>query len=134
MIESILAEHKWYTTRWGDGHGGHGWKCSCGVQDWGTGDENPERYKRYPDAAEASLAAARHVGYALREHLVSTPVVERAAYVMYLDRPLELDQEGGDDWSILPDEWREEWREGARAALEGALAAQSDHTNGGPDA
>ncbi|MAP63147.1 MAG: hypothetical protein CMH34_05265 [Microbacterium sp.] len=72
------------------------------------------------------------------EYLLSEPVVERAAYAMYLDRPLELDQEGGDDWAILPDEWKYEWSEGARAAIEGALGVHesndpgptTNHTNG----
>jgi len=71
------------------------------------------------DTYDACLDA---IALDVREHLTSRAVVERAAYAMYLDRPVELDQEGGDDWAILPDEWREEWREGARAALEGALA------------
>ena len=76
-------------------------------------DPNALEIDAYPFPLDA---VDRVVGY-----LLSDPVVERAAYAMYLDRPLEPDQEGGDDWAILPDEWREEWREGARAALEGAL-------------
>lgn len=74
---------------------------------------------------------------AVKDALLSDEAVERAAYAMYLDRPLELDQEGGDDWAILPDEWKYEWSEGARAALEGALGvhestdpgSDTNHTN-----
>lgn len=64
------------------------------------------------------------IAYRVREYLLSTEQVTRAAYAMYLDRPLELDQEGGDDWAILPDEWKYEWIEGAREALTGALAIE----------
>lgn len=66
------------------------------------------------------------IAFDVRAHLLSTPVVERAAYEMYLDRPVGLDQEGGDDWAILPDDWREEWKEGARAAFQGALRVCTD--------
>ena len=62
---------------------------------------------------------------AIIAYLLTDAVAERAAYAMYLDRPIELDQDGGDDWGILPDEWKFEWIEGARAALEGALGVHA---------
>lgn len=77
-----------------------------------TGEPRVGRFER--TLAEAALRR-------ISEVLLSDEVVERAAYAMYVDRPLELDQEGGDDWAILPDEWKFEWSEGARAAIEGAL-------------
>ncbi len=56
---------------------------------------------------------------------VTDEMVERAAYGMYLARPIELGQGGQDDWAILPDEWKHEWREAARAALEAALGVSA---------
>ena len=64
---AALSLHQWYTTVWGDGRGGYGWKCSCGVMDWGTGAENPERYERHPTRAAAAVAAVRHVAEAIPE-------------------------------------------------------------------
>ena len=55
---------------------------------------------------------------------VTDEMVERAAYGMYLVRPIELGQGGQDDWAILPDEWKHEWREAACAALEAALGVK----------
>lgn len=84
-------------------------------------DPNALELDSYPfprDAADRVIA-----------HLLTDEVVERAAYAMYLDRPLELDQEGGDDWSILPDEWKYEWADGARAALAGALGVHESATD-----
>lgn len=72
----------------------------------------------------ADIVGDPDIAYRVREYLLSTPQVDRAAYSMYRDRPLELDQNGDDDWSILPDEWKQEWRDGAREALTGALAIE----------
>lgn len=72
----------------------------------------------------AEIIGDPSIAYRVREYLLSAEQVTRAAYAMYLDRPLELDQDGGDDWAILPDEWKYEWIEGAREALTGALAIE----------
>jgi hypothetical protein len=47
---------------------------------------------------------------------------EAAARAMFDARTIELDQDGRDTWDGLPEEWREEWREGANAAIEAYLA------------
>ncbi|QOC24822.1 hypothetical protein IC744_16295 [Microbacterium hominis] len=44
-------------------------------------------------------------------------LAEKVGRALYTERPLELDQEGGDDWDILPDEWREEWIDAGRVAV-----------------
>ena len=44
-------------------------------------------------------------------------LAEKVGYALYVERPLELDQEGGDDWDIVPDEWREEWIDAGRVAV-----------------
>lgn len=81
----------------------------------------------FPEAVQARLLGQdmwplrKRLVLAVRDAMLSEEAVGRAAHAMYLDRPLELDQEGGDDWAILPDEWKCEWSEGARAAIEGAL-------------
>lgn len=54
--------------------------------------------------------------------MLDADVVEAAARNMFDNRVVELDQDGDDDWDRLPDEWCDEWREGARAALEAAVA------------
>lgn len=59
----LLAAHRWYTTRWGDGGGGYNWRCACGTNDNGNASENPERYKRYGSEASASEAAVSHIAY-----------------------------------------------------------------------
>lgn len=72
VTDEMLANHKWYTTIWGSGPKGYGWKCSCGINDWGTGAENPERYARYDTNEAASLAAVDHIAAALTNHTNST--------------------------------------------------------------
>lgn len=94
----------------------------------------------FPERAQSRLLGQdmwplrQRIVLAVKDALLSDEAVERAAYAMYLDRPLELDQEGSDDWAVLPDEWKYEWSEGARAALEGALgiheSTMPNHTNG----
>lgn len=44
-------------------------------------------------------------------------LAEKVGRALYTERPLELDQDGGDDWDILPDEWREEWIDAGRVAV-----------------
>lgn len=44
-------------------------------------------------------------------------LAEKVGRALYTERPLELDQEGGDDWDILPDEWRFEWIDAGRVAV-----------------
>lgn len=44
-------------------------------------------------------------------------LAEKVGRALYTERPLELDQEGGDDWDILPDDWREEWIDAGRVAV-----------------
>lgn len=44
-------------------------------------------------------------------------LAEKVGRALYIERPLELDQEGGDDWDILPEEWREEWIDAGRVAV-----------------
>lgn len=44
-------------------------------------------------------------------------LAEKVGRALYTERPLELDQEGGDDWDILPDEWRGEWIDAGRVAV-----------------
>jgi hypothetical protein len=44
-------------------------------------------------------------------------LAEKVGRALYVERPLELDQESGDDWDILPDEWREEWVDAGRVAV-----------------
>ena len=44
-------------------------------------------------------------------------LAEKVGRALYTERPLELDQEGGDDWDILPDEWRYEWIDAGRVAV-----------------
>lgn len=56
------------------------------------------------------------------DRMLDKDVVNAAARNMYDNRMIELDQSGGDDWDILPEAWRDEWAEGARHALEAAVA------------
>ncbi|MFE6966857.1 hypothetical protein ACFVAJ_17235 [Agromyces sp. NPDC057679] len=65
QLIGVLALHQWHIARWGDGSGGFCWRCSCGVMDWGTGAENPERYERYETNADAAAAAVRHIAAAI---------------------------------------------------------------------
>lgn len=54
--------------------------------------------------------------------LITDEIVEAAARAMYENRVIELDQDGDTDWDGLPESWRQEWREGARVALEAAAS------------
>lgn len=44
-------------------------------------------------------------------------LVERVAKAIFEARMLDLDQEG-DEWDEIPDDWQEEWRDLAVAALD----------------
>ncbi len=72
-VSGTLAAHQWHITRWGDGLGGWGWQCRCGINDWGTGAENPERYRRFETVDVARHAAVVHIALALSEVDVETP-------------------------------------------------------------
>ena len=51
-------------------------------------------------------------------------LAEKVGRALYAERPLELDQEGGDDWDILPEEWREEWIDAGRVAVAAVKTAR----------
>lgn len=66
------------------------------------------------------------------DRLLDDDVIEAAARNMFDSRVIDLDQDGDGDWDDLPDEWQHEWREGARAALEAAVARLAlDHDSDG---
>lgn len=65
QIAEVTSGHVTYTTIWANGAGARGWKCSCGVHNWGTAAENPTRYQQYPTREAAALAAAEHVADAV---------------------------------------------------------------------
>ena len=77
------------------------------------------------DEGTISATGADKVASAVRAYLLAGKSVARAAYAMYANRPLELDQTGSDDWLILPEGWKQEWLDGARTAMEGALCARN---------
>lgn len=68
--------------------------------DWSPTDEILELFANALWSDEAKAAAGKH---------------------LYDERSIELDQDGDDDWDILP--WQDEWIEGAESALIGALVA-----------
>jgi hypothetical protein len=52
--------------------------------------------------------------------------VEAAAHEMYCGREFELDEGGDDDdWAILHESWKDQWRGGARAALDAITKSRS---------
>jgi hypothetical protein len=53
--------------------------------------------------------------------------VEAAAHEMYCGREFELDEGGDDDdWAILHESWKDQWRGGARAALSAVEEVRKD--------
>lgn len=68
-------------------------------------------------AFEPSYALAHQPQRTGAEPMTDEELAEKVGYALYVERPLELDQEGGDDWVILPDEWREEWIDAGRVAV-----------------
>ena len=73
----VLAEHPWHITIWGD-LPGYGWRCSCGILDWGTEAENPARYVHHPTREAACLAAVEHITEALNFARREREAAERA--------------------------------------------------------
>lgn len=64
QLREVARHHVTHTTIWG-GTGRYGWKCSCGVHDWGTQVENPGRYEQFSSRETAANTAAGHVADAI---------------------------------------------------------------------
>ena len=89
-------------------------------------DVRNDLYPILQDVAKVPLGEsftphANRILAAVRAALLSPEAVEAAGKILYDNRVIELDQSGDDDWDTLP--WQDEWIEGAKDALIGALNA-----------
>jgi hypothetical protein len=88
QIAEVASNHVTYTTIWANGTGSRGWKCSCGVHNWGTAEENPTRYQEYETRKKATMAAAEHVADAVLALFPQpAPSVERGVSTCYDTTP-----------------------------------------------